>query len=206
VALLAPLLLNERLTPGVIAGLIVSIAGGLIIGLSDACTWDGGLRCPQFRSMARGPAMWGNFLALAGAWTVSGYLILGRKLRAARRMSLISYIFLVYGMSALVLLATALAAGQTLLGYPPRVYGWILLLAIFPQLVGHSIYNWVLGYIPATLVAVVTLLEPIASAALAFLVLRERPTVGVMLGGLLILFGIYLASRSRGSAMGPNGR
>jgi drug/metabolite transporter (DMT)-like permease len=69
------------------------------------------------------------------------------------------------------------------------------LLAAFPQLIGHSTYNWVLGYIPATLVAIITLVEPIGSAILAFLILREVPTGGVLLGGLLILVGIYLASR-----------
>jgi drug/metabolite transporter (DMT)-like permease len=204
VALLAPVFLNERLASGAIAGLIVSITGGVIIGLSDACSWGNGLRCPEFGNVLRGAAMWGNFLALAGAWTVSGYLIIGRKLRAGHRLSLIPYVFLVYGMSALVLLLLMFAAGQSPLGYPPRVYGWILLLAVFPQLIGHSIYNWVLGTIPATLVAVVTLLEPIASAILAFLVLREMPTAGVMLGGLLILLGIYLASRSHTPALGPD--
>ena len=143
--------------------------------------------------------MWGNFLALAGAWTVSGYLMIGRKLRTTRDMSLIPYIFLVYGMSAVALIAMMFVAGQSPLGYPPSVYGWILLLAAFPQLIGHSIYNWVLRYVPATLVAVVTLIEPIGSAILAFLVLREIPSSGVLLGALLILFGIYLASQARKS-------
>jgi len=137
--------------------------------------------------------MWGNFLALAGAWTVSGYLIIGRKLRA--KMSLIPYIFLVYGMAAIVLIVLMFAAGQSPLGYPPQTYGWIFLLAAFPQLIGHTTYNWVLRYIPATLVAVITLIEPIGSAALAYMILREAPGGGVLLGGLLILIGIYMASR-----------
>ena len=138
--------------------------------------------------------MWGNFLALMGAWTVSGYLILGRKLRT--KMSLIPYIFLVYGMSAIALIVIMLAAGQSPFGYPPRTYGWIFLLAAFPQLIGHSTYNWVLRYIPATLVAIITLVEPIGSAILAYLILRETPSNGVLFGGLLILVGIYFASRA----------
>jgi drug/metabolite transporter (DMT)-like permease len=88
-----------------------------------------------------------------------------------------------------------LAAGHSPFGYPARTYGWILLLAVFPQLIGHSTYNWVLRYIPATLVAIVTLVEPIGSAALAYFVLREIPTNGVLLGGLLILVGVYIVSR-----------
>lgn len=193
VAILSPVLLDERLRRAAIAGLILAILGGIVIGLSDACSWSSGLRCPQLSQVMEGRAMWGNFLALAGAWTVSGYLIIGRKLRA--KMSLIPYIFLVYGMCALALLAAMFLAGQSPLGYPARTYGWIFLLAAFPQLIGHSTYNWVLRFIPATLVAVVTLVEPIVSAVLAYFILREAPSAGVLLGGLLILIGIFLASR-----------
>lgn len=195
VALLSPVLLNERLTRSAIFGLIIAIVGGIIIGLSDACAWENGFDCPALNQIMQGRAMWGNFLALAGAWTVSGYLILGRKLRT--KMSLIPYIFLVYGMSAIALIVIMFAAGQSPLGYPLRTYGWIFLLAAFPQLIGHSTYNWVLRYIPATLVAVVTLVEPIGSAILAYFILRETPGTGVLLGGVLILAGIYLASRER---------
>ena len=193
VALLSPVLLNERLSRLAIIGLVIAIIGGAIIGLSDACTWNGGLQCPELRQVMQGRAVWGNFLALIGAWTVSGYLIIGRKLRL--KMSLIPYIFLVYGMSAAALIVIMFAAGLSPLGYPLRAYGWIFLLAAFPQLIGHSTYNWVLRYIPATLVAIITLVEPIGSAILAYFILQEMPTTGVLLGGLLILIGIYLASR-----------
>lgn len=195
VALLSPVLLHERLTRASIFGLLVATLGGIIIGVLDACAWDSGLQCPEFNQILQGRAMWGNFLALVGAWAVSVYLIIGRKLRA--QMSLIPYIFLVYGLCALVLIAIMFASGDSPLGYPARTYGWILLLAAFPQLIGHSTYNWVLRYIPATLVAIVTLLEPIGSAVLAYFVLHEIPTNGVLLGGLLILIGIYVASRSK---------
>lgn len=193
VALLSPILLNESLTRAAILGLIIAIMGGTLIGISDACVWNNGFRCPDFSQVLQGRAMWGNFLALVGAWTVSGYLIIGRKLRT--KMSLISYIFLVYGMSAVALIVIMLFAGQSPFGYPARTYGWIFLLAAFPQLIGHSTYNWVLRYIPATLVAIITLVEPIGSAVLAYFVLHEVPTNGVLLGGVLILIGIFLASR-----------
>lgn len=193
VALLSPLLLSERLTRAAVVGLVVAILGGTIIGLSDACVWDQGLRCPDVSQILQGGALWGNFLALIGAWTVSGYLIIGRKLRA--KMSLIPYIFMVYGIAAIVLIITMFIAGFSPFGYPTAAYGWIFLLAAFPQLVGHSAYNWVLRYLPATLVAVMTLVEPIGSALLAFFILQEIPSTAVFLGGLLILIGIYLVSR-----------
>lgn len=198
VALLSPLLLNERLTRAAIVGLVIAILGGTMIGLSEACVWENGLRCSDIGQALQGRAMWGNFLALIGAWTVSGYLIIGRKLRATRTrsMSLIPYIFMVYGIAAIALIAIMFVAGQSPLGYPAQTYGWIFLLAAFPQLIGHSTYNWALRYLPASFVAVTTLGEPIGSAILAFFLLQETPTVIVISGGILILIGIYLASRS----------
>jgi drug/metabolite transporter (DMT)-like permease len=198
VALLSPLLLNERSTRAAIVGLVIAILGGTMIGLSEACLWDNGLQCSDIGQVMQGRAMWGNFLALIGAWTVSGYLIIGRKLRATRTrsVSLIPYIFMVYGIAAIALIVTMFAAGQSPLGYPLPTYGWIFLLAAFPQLIGHSTYNWALRYLPASLVAVTTLGEPIGSAILAFFLLKETPTAIVIRGGILILIGIYLASRS----------
>jgi drug/metabolite transporter (DMT)-like permease len=111
-------------------------------------------------------------------------------------MSLIPYIFLVYGISAIALIVTMFVAGQSPLGYPTATYGWILLLAVFPQLIGHSTFNWALRYLPAAFVAVTTLGEPIGSAILAFFLLQETPAPIVIAGGVLILIGIYLASKS----------
>lgn len=196
VALLSPVFLSERLTRAAVAGLLVAIAGGMMIGLSDACSWDGGLRCPQLGQVLQGRAMWGNFLALAGAWAVSGYIIIGRKVRSG--ISLIPYIFLVYGVSAFALIVMMFAAGQSPRGYPAQTYGWIFLLALFPQLIGHSTYNWLLRFLSASLVAITTLAEPVASAVLAFFILNETPARAVIVGGLLILIGIYLAARPRG--------
>jgi drug/metabolite transporter (DMT)-like permease len=193
VALLSPILLKEHLARTAVIGLVLSLAGGAVIGLSDACVWNAGLSCPALHDVMQGRAMWGNFLSLLGAWTVTGYLIIGRKLRT--RMTLIPYIFMVYGMAAVVLIVMMFLSGNSPLGYAPKTYGWILLLAALPQLIGHSTYNWALKYLPAALVAVITLGEPIGSAILAYFILDESPTPATLMGGVLILAGIYLASR-----------
>jgi drug/metabolite transporter (DMT)-like permease len=194
VALLSPTLLKEHLAKTAVIGLGLSLVGGTIIGLSDACSWSGGLSCPTLQNVLHGRAMLGNFLALVGAWTVTGYLIIGRKLRA--NISLIPYIFMVYGFAAMALIFIMLVSGNTPFGYAPKTYGWIFLLAAVPQLIGHSTYNWALKYMPATFVAVTTLGEPIGSAILAFFILSETPALAVIIGGVLILTGIYLASRA----------
>ena len=89
-------------------------------------------------------------------------------------------------------------AGETPLGYSPMTYVWMLLLALVPQLIGHSTYNWALRYMPAALVAVTTLGEPIGSTILAYFLLREAPTWIKLGGAVLILAGIWLASRQGG--------
>lgn len=193
VALLSPMILNEKLRRPAIVGLGLAILGGVVIGLSDACVLQSGLQCPELGQILQGRAMWGNFLALAGAWAVTGYLIIGRKLRAG--MSLIPYIFLVYGMAAVTLIFIMFAAGQSPFGYAPKTYGWIFLLAAVPQLIGHSTYNWLLKQLSATLVAITTLTEPVGSAFLAYIILDESPKRAVMFGGLTILAGIYLVAK-----------
>jgi drug/metabolite transporter (DMT)-like permease len=195
VALLSPILLKEHLVRTAVFGLTLAILGGAIIGLSDACVWDHGLSCPNLSNVMQGRAVWGNFLALAGAWAVTGYLIIGRKLRG--NISLVPYIFLVYGMAALVLIIIMFATGESPLGYAPKTYLWIFLLAAVPQLIGHSTYNWLLKYLPATFVAVTTLAEPVGAAILAYFLLQETPTQSVLIGGSLILVGIYLASKEK---------
>jgi len=195
VALLAPVFLKEPLSRWVLVGMLLALAGGTIIGLSDACHWSTGFVCPPLSEFVKGKASFGNFLALAGAWAVTGYLLIGRKLRA--RMSLIPYIFVVYGMAALVLIVVMLLAGESPVGYQPSTYVWLLLLALVPQLVGHSTYNWALRYLPVAFVAVITLGEPIGSTILAFMILQETPSLLQIAGGVLILAGIYISSKTK---------
>jgi drug/metabolite transporter (DMT)-like permease len=193
VAILSPVFLNERVRGRTVFGLMLALAGGTIIGLSDACTFQNGLQCPQLNQALEGRAMWGNFLALCGALAVSVYLLIGRKVRT--KISLIPYIFLVYGICAVVLNIFMFAAGTHPFGYPAKAYLWIFLLAVIPQLIGHSTFNWLLKYLSATLVAVTTLVEPIGSALLAYLFLKEAPSRTAFLGGTLILAGIFLTSK-----------
>jgi len=193
VALLSPIILKEPLTKSILIGMPLALLGGTVIGLSNSCQVDQGISCPPLYEFIQGKAFIGNFLALAGAWAVAGYLMIGRRLRA--KMSLIPYILVVYSISAIILLIIMFAAGQSLFNWNPMSYLWILLLALVPQLIGHSTYNWALAFLPAVLVSIATLGEPIGSAILAYFILDETPTMLTILGGILILTGIFIASR-----------
>jgi drug/metabolite transporter (DMT)-like permease len=194
VALAAPLLLHERMGRTAIIGLVLALAGGITVGVSDVCTWqEGAVICPPINEFFGGRAFLGDFLALFGAWMAAGYLLAGRKLRV--NLPLLPYIFIVYGMAAIVLVIIMLAMGKTPLGLPPPVYGWFLLLALIPQLLGHSLFNWTLKYLPASFVSVTLLGEPIGSTVLAYLIFQETPGWPKVGGALLLLAGIWLAGK-----------
>jgi drug/metabolite transporter (DMT)-like permease len=195
VALFSPLILRERIDRIVIVGMGIALFGSVIVGLSDSCILESGrLQCPTLADFLQGEAFLGDVLALAGALAASGYLLIGRRLRSG--MSLITYVFLVYGLAALTLLIVVLASGLALIDYPPVVYLWFLLLAIVPQLIGHSTFNWALRYLSAAFVSVTLLGEPIGSSILAYFLLAETPTPMKIIGAILILAGIYTSSRS----------
>ena len=81
-----------------------------------------------------------------------------------------------------------------------RIYFWMLLLAIVPQLLGHSTFNWALRYLSATYVSITLLGEPIGSAILAYFFLKEVPTGLMIFGAILILLGIFIASQREKTA------
>lgn len=179
VGLGAHLFTEDRLTRRMVLGIVVAVVGGIIIGYGDV-----GISFEE---------LFGDLLAVAGAVMVAGYLLIGRNLRP--KVSLITYIFLTYGVAAVSLLIMALATRQPFTGFSPNTYAMFFLLAVVPQLVGHSSFNWALRFLSATYVAVTAMLEPIGSTILAWLLLGEVPTVLKVAGGTLILAGVWVATR-----------
>jgi len=123
----------------------------------------------------------------------AGYILAGRKLRS--KMELIPYIFIVYGMAAVVLIVLMLGLGESPVGLPPLAYLWFVLLALIPQLLGHSTFNWALKYLPASFVSVALLGEPVGSTVLAYFIFQEQPGWTKIGGAVLILAGIWMAAR-----------
>ncbi|MDE3091752.1 MAG: DMT family transporter [Chloroflexota bacterium] len=180
VGLTSVLILRESLRRGTIIGIALAALGGAVVGLNDL-------------GQAGAESLHGDALALAGAVAVSGYLLIGRRLR--KQLSLVAYIGVVYSTAAIVLLALAAAMGVSLLGYSARAYVLIALLAAGPQLIGHSAYNWALKYLSATFITVTILAEPIGATLLAIPILAQIPSPIKLAGGALILIGIYFAAR-----------
>jgi drug/metabolite transporter (DMT)-like permease len=202
VAILSPIFLKERITRLAAVGMLVALVGGILVGISEACSiTTGGIACPSLQEFVQGKAIFGNLLALAGALTASAYLLVGRWLRST--LSLIVYITSVYGVAAIALLMMALVSGSPLVGFSWFAYLVFLALAVGPQLLGHTSINYGLRHLSASFVSVALLGEPIGSTILAMSILKETPSILEILGGLVILVGIYLASRDQKPAEQP---
>jgi drug/metabolite transporter (DMT)-like permease len=168
--------LRERLSARMFTGILVAVSGGAVIGYGDYTTGVDPLL--------------GDLLAIAGAISAGGYFVIGRKLRG--QVDLLPYITVVYSTAAVWLVGLALATGQPMSGYTPSTILILIGLAVGPQLLGHSSLNWALKYLSAVLVSVVILIEPIGSTILAYLILDEEVTRYTLIGGMLVLTGIYV--------------
>jgi drug/metabolite transporter (DMT)-like permease len=196
VAVFSPIFLKEGVNPILRYALALSLLGTTIIALSDSCLSTDGFRCPPIQSFFAGNALKGDLLALGGALSGAGYMLIGRKVR--EKVSLLPYITLVYSVAAIILFLMVAGAGQPVTGFPPTIYILFGLLAIIPQLVGHSSINWALRFLTAAFVSITLLGEPIGSSILAMIILGETPGWLMVVGAILILSGIVIASLLRG--------
>lgn len=185
VALLSPLLLRERISALTLVAVFLAMIGGIVITAAG----DAGSAPKQDQPLL------GAALAMLGSVAVALYFIIGRRLRAT--VTIIPYIWLTYGAGAIGLILLMLVSGQAqgLIGLPPSAYLWMTLVMLFPQLIGHSSYNYALGYLSAAFVSLCVLFEPIGSTILAVIFLNEQPKPLQIGGGILILVALVVASR-----------
>jgi len=182
------LLLDERATRRSLVGIGVALVGmgwlsfgSVLTSTTDPTTVAG--------------THYGNALALLGAVAAAGYVLAGRSLR--RRLALLPYVTVVYTACTFVLLAVALARGLPLLEYPAREWGLFAAMALGPGVLGHTVVNWALGHVESHVVSVTLLGEPVGSTVLAVALLSEVPTPGTLVGGAVVLAGIYVTASAR---------
>jgi drug/metabolite transporter (DMT)-like permease len=186
VGLLTPFVTRDRIHKITVISIIISVAGGVVIGAGDFATG--------------GKAVFGDFLALMGSICAAVYLLLGRKLR--RKLSLLSYVIVCYGSAALFLWMTVIALNMQITGFSSQTVTAFWAMAVITQIIGHSSYNWALKWFSASLIAISLLGEPIGATILAYIIFREGLTWTKVVGGSLILFAIYLAASAEGESPG----
>ncbi|MDK2383896.1 MAG: DMT family transporter, partial [Candidatus Korarchaeota archaeon] len=187
VVLLSYLVLGERVNSREVAGISVSFLGASIIAMGH---------------IDKGSNIFGDFLALIGSISLAAYLVAGKRLR--RKLDLAPYTASVYGISGISLLLTAGAFNVPLYGYPLKEWAIFLALAFIPSGLGHNSYNYALKYLKASVVSVSILGEPIGASILAAILLGELPRATTVIGGALVLGGIYTAVTSQRGA--PDGK
>jgi len=138
----------------------------------------------------------GNILAMLGGIAAGVYILGGRKIR--KTVSVGSYAFVVYGVGTIALLFICLFFKSPVYGFSIESYGIILLMAVVAGIFGHTLYNWTLEHVRASLASVALLGEPIGSTLLAFAIpgISQIPSQYTVLGGGIILAGIYLTARN----------
>lgn len=181
VAIAARYLLNETMPGAVWVGIGLALAGTAVIAGSGDSTGTGSLR--------------GDLLALAGAVAVAGYALGGQVSR--RKLGIVEYAVITYGAGAVVLGIVSAAGGIAITGYSGQTWAAIVALVLGPQILGHTVLNYVVRDIDATTIYVAVMAEPPIAIVLAFVLFDEAPSLWVYPGGLAILAGILMVSVSR---------
>lgn len=181
VAVVSHFALGERATGRMIVGIATAFIGATVIAWGDLGLGESNL--------------YGDALALVGAVMLGIYIMAGRRLRQS--LELYSYVVPVYATSAVALALGCLLTGTPLSPYPPREYILFLAIAVVPMILGHTVYNWALRYVKATIVSISLLGEPVGATMLAALILLEVPGPLIIVGGFATLLGIYLCASKK---------
>ena len=199
IALVSSRWLGERASRQQWVGIGVAVVGALVVGLADVPGGLSGVGAALTGGAdehgVRGRAILGDLLACVGAVTAAFYYLIGRRVR--RSLALWPYVGLVYGAACVGCVVLAVVTGDALVPQPPRELAIFAGLALGPMLLGHTGMNWALGHLPAYLVNLTTLGEPIGATLLAALLpgIAEVPGPATLVGGGLVLAGVLLAAR-----------
>jgi drug/metabolite transporter (DMT)-like permease len=187
-AVLGFIFLKERLSIGVNAAIVLAVIGAALLGLGDIGNGEEG-----------DARLLGNSMALAASLLFSVYLLFGRVVRQST--SWLAYVFPLYTVTAATVLVTAFLLDTPLLGYSAGFYALCAGMAFGPQIVGHGSFNYGIRYIPAAILGVISLVEPVGASVLAYVLFEEVPTTMSLIGMLVTLsaiaFAIVHRSRNR---------
>lgn len=177
IAGLGYLLLGERLMRSTVIAILVSVIGAGLIGVGDATD----AHFPR--------ALLGNALALSSAILFAGYLLIGRVTR--QKSEWLSYVFPLYAVAAATTIPYVVVRDVPVLGFGWEVYTACALMALGPQILGHGSLNYAVRFIPAAILGLLGLSEPVLATVWAWLLFGEIPGP-VTLVGIVITLGALL--------------
>jgi drug/metabolite transporter (DMT)-like permease len=187
VALGSVVLLRERVSGRQIVALVLALTGALIVASPAMRTAAVPAQSGALAAWGMSRALFGDLLATFAACAAALYYLAGRRLRA--RLSLVPYVTLVYGWCTFALLMLSLSRGERFGPFPHSEWMIFAGLAAGPMLLGHTGMNWALKHLPAHVVNLTVLGEPVGASILAMLIpaIAERPSGTTLAGGGLIL-------------------
>ncbi|MCM3639199.1 DMT family transporter [Sporosarcina luteola] len=167
---------KEKLSFKTILSAVIAIAGSVIISWSDF--------------QLSGTAFFGDMLALAACALITAYLLFGQEVR--KRLSLITYTFLLYSISTVTLFFYVLLKGESFGPHSTSNWFWFFMLALIPNLLGHSLFNWAVKWVSTNVISIAILFEPVGASLLAFYILHEKLSAAQITGGIVVIAGILL--------------
>ncbi|MFJ7915255.1 MULTISPECIES: DMT family transporter [unclassified Lysinibacillus] len=167
---------KENITLKTIFAGVIAIVGSILISWGD------------FK--LSGTAFYGDMLALVACVLVTAYFLFGQDVR--KRLSLVTYTMIVYAVSTITLFIYVLIKGESFGPYSTMDWIWFILLAIVPNLFGHTLFNWSIKYVSTNVVSIAILFEPIGAAILALLIFKEYLIATQIIGGFIVIVGILL--------------
>ena len=170
------LFFKEKITIKTIASGAIAVFGSFLISWGD------------FK--VSGSALYGDILALIACALITGYLLFGQDVR--KRISLITYTMVVYSISTVCLFFYVIIIGELFGPYPKMEWIWFLLLAIIPNLLGHTLFNWAVKWVSTNVISVAVLFEPIGASILAYFIFSEKLMPTQIIGGITVIVGIML--------------
>lgn len=179
VAFMMFFIFRERIPGKAWIGIVLTFSGSLLIAMSDARGGD--------------HILLGDLIALAGAACMAIYTMIGRACR--KSLTTTTYTFFVYTSAALTVLIILVCTKTPLFGYGAINWLCALGMAVFCTLLGHSVFSWGLKYESPAFISTAKLLEPVFAGILGVLLFKEIPKMQVIIGGCIIILGVYIYSR-----------
>ncbi|MFB1082460.1 DMT family transporter [Jeotgalibacillus sp. JSM ZJ347] len=167
-------LFNEKISSKAVISAIAAISGSVLIGIGDL--------------QVSGMALIGDIIALISCAFVTAYLLFGQSVR--KHLSLTTYTFIVYSISAIVLFIYVLIKGESLGPFQTNDWLIFLSLAVLPTLFGHSLFNWAIKWVSTTVISMAILFEPVGAAIFAYFILGETLGGEQLTGGMIILLSL----------------
>lgn len=174
-ALLSKPILGEKVSLNQWSGLAAALVGVSIVLVAQ----QGGVHTLR-----------GDLLALVSSLAWTGYAFVGR--RARQSSSFFGYTATLYLVTGLIIFLASLMMRAPLWHFDGRTWIAFAALAIFPTLLGHGSFNYLLRFLGPARLGIWSLSEPVIATIIAWIAYGEKPTLQVLIGGGIALLGVAL--------------